>query len=58
MTTVVLPLSAGSMMSVFLLRSWRANRSCLVMVGGGGLVLERILVTCLRILSAYSDGSR
>lgn len=57
-TTVVLPLSAGStMMSVFLFRSWRGNRSCLVMFGGGGLALERILVICLRILSACSEES-
>jgi len=42
MTTVVLPLSAGSMMmSVSLFRSWRANCSYLVMFGRG-LVLERI----------------
>jgi len=27
--------------------------SCLVMFGGGSLALERILVTCLRILSSY-----
>ena len=59
MTTVVLRLSAGStMMSVFLLRSWRTNRSCLVMLSGESLALEKILVTCLRILSACSDGSR
>jgi len=35
------------MMSVSLFRSWKANRSCLMMFGGGGLALERILVTCL-----------
>ena len=28
--------------------------SCLVMFGGGSLALERILVTCLRILSSCS----
>jgi len=56
MITVVLLLSVGStMMSV---RFWRVNRSCLVMFGGGGLALERILITCLRILSAFSDGSQ
>ena len=43
MTIVVLSL-AESTMSLF--RSWRDNRSCLVMFGGGGLALERILVTC------------
>ena len=52
MTTVVLPLSAEStMMSVSLFSS------CLVMFGGEGLVLERILVTYLRILSVCSDGN-
>jgi len=45
MTIVVLSL-AESTMSVSLFRSWRDNRSCLVMFGGGGLALERILVTC------------
>ena len=56
MTTVVSALSAGNTkMSMSLLRFWRANRSCLVMLGEGGL--ERILVTCLQILSAYSDGN-
>jgi len=45
--TTVLPLSAGStMISVSLFRSWRANRSCLVMFGEGGLALERILIIC------------
>ena len=44
------------MISVSLLKSWRANRSYLVMLGGADL--ERILVTCVRILSAYFDGSR
>jgi len=59
MTTVVLPLSAGStVMSVSLFRSWSANRSCLVMFGGRILALERILATCLRRLSARSDGSK
>jgi len=43
MSIVVLSL-AESTMSLF--RSWRDNRSCLVMFGGGGLALERILVTC------------
>jgi len=56
MIIVVLLLSVGStMMSV---RSWRVNRSCLVMFDGGDLALERILVTCLRILFAFSDGSQ
>jgi len=56
MTIVVLLLSAGSIMSVSLFRFWRTNRSCLVMFAGG-LALEKILVICLRILSACSDGS-
>jgi len=44
MTTVVLPLSAGSiMMSVSLFRSWKASRSCLVMFRRN-LALERIPV--------------
>jgi len=34
------------MMSVSLFRFWRANRSYLMMFGGGDLALERILVTC------------
>jgi len=60
MISTVLSLSVGNtMMSVSLFRSWRANRSCLVMFDGGDLALERILITSgLRILSAYSDGSR
>ena len=58
MTTVVLLLSAGSMMmSMSLFRSWRTNRSCLMMFGGEGLTMERILVTCL-LLSVFFDGSR
>ena len=59
-TTVVLPLSAGStMMFVSLFRFWGANRSCLVIwFDGKGLTLEKILVPCLRVLSAYSDESR
>jgi len=57
-TTVVLPLSAGSMIiSVSLLRSCRASRSCLVMFDGGGLALRRMLATCVRMLSACSEGS-
>ena len=58
MTTVVLSslLAGSTMMSVSLFKSWRANRSCLVMFGGGGLALERILFTSLRILSASFEG--
>ena len=62
MTTVVLPLSAGStIMSVSLFRSWRVNRSCSNVWWGdkGGLVLEKILIICgyyLWILSACSDN--
>jgi len=58
LTTVVLPLSAGSMIiSVSLLRSCRASRSCLVMFDGGSLALRRILATYVRMLSACSEGS-
>jgi len=51
-TTVVLPLSAGStMMFVSLFRSWGANHSCLVIwFDGKGLTLEKILVPYLLIL--------
>jgi len=34
-----------------------SNRSCLL-IFGEDLTLERKLVTCLRILSACSDGSQ
>jgi len=55
MTTVVLSLSAGSMIiSVTLFRSWRACRSCLVMFDDSGLALRRIVVICIRMLSAMT----
>jgi len=39
--TIVLPLSAGNtIMSVSLLRSWRTNRSCLMMWRGFGFGKE------------------
>jgi len=56
--TVVLPLSAGStIIFVSLFRSWRACRSCLVIFDDGGLALRRITAICIRMLSAWSDGS-
>ena len=59
MISTVLSLSVGNtMMSVSLFRSWRANRSCLVMFDGGDLALERILITSGLIMSVYSDESR
>jgi len=58
MTSIVLS-AESTIMSVSLFRSWRANRSCLMMFGEGGLALERILVTYLRILlSVCSDENR
>jgi len=57
MTTVMLPLLAGSMMFVFF--QILEDQSCLVMFDEGSSALERILITCLRILlSTCSDGSR
>jgi len=46
------------MMFVSLFRFWGTNRSCLVWFDGKGLTLEKILVPCLRVLSAYSDEIR